>query len=292
MARQTTLFDKVVEQAMQNTPDSHALQVVVEKELLHHDILREMSNVGFLKQLTFIGGTCLRAVYGSKRLSEDLDFTGGVNFNSQSMGELTNIIKQSLYRKYELDIDVSEPRNTGGNVDTWKVKVVTRPCEKHMPMQQINIGICAVPSHDIRYDTLKNHYGINMGTNGLLVPVQSLEEIFADKIVAMAFRPNRLKHRDLWDIAYLVDKQIECPSSLVELKIADHKQTKAELVNALSSRLETLPALSKSFDKEMRRFVPSEVASLTLDNENYWSYLVDAVTRVSQRQIDHINKIG
>jgi predicted nucleotidyltransferase component of viral defense system len=50
----------------------------VEKELLHHDILREMSMAGLLKNLTFIGGTCLRACYGSSRLSEDLDFTGGM----------------------------------------------------------------------------------------------------------------------------------------------------------------------------------------------------------------------
>ena len=65
---------------MQARPELAAVQAVVEKELLHHDILREMAAGGFLAGLTFIGGTCLRACYGSVRLSEELAFTGGASF--------------------------------------------------------------------------------------------------------------------------------------------------------------------------------------------------------------------
>jgi hypothetical protein len=38
------------------------------------------SESGLLTGLTFIGGTCLRACYGSARLSKDLDFIGGHGF--------------------------------------------------------------------------------------------------------------------------------------------------------------------------------------------------------------------
>jgi hypothetical protein len=55
------LFEQLVAAAMESQADLVPLQVVVEKELLHHDIIREMSKAGLLKQLTFIGGTCLRA---------------------------------------------------------------------------------------------------------------------------------------------------------------------------------------------------------------------------------------
>lgn len=72
-----SLFDRLVDHALKAKADLAPLRVVVEKELLHHDILREMSSAGLLDRLTFIGGTCLRACYGSSRLSEDLDFTGG-----------------------------------------------------------------------------------------------------------------------------------------------------------------------------------------------------------------------
>ncbi len=68
-----SLFDVLVDAALKKQQELAPLRVVVEKELLHHDILRVLSTAGLLTQLTFIGGTCLRACYGSNRLSEDLD---------------------------------------------------------------------------------------------------------------------------------------------------------------------------------------------------------------------------
>jgi len=59
-----SLFDNLVDEAVRNHPELSILRPVVEKELLHHDILREMSDSGVLSSLTFIGGTCLRACYG------------------------------------------------------------------------------------------------------------------------------------------------------------------------------------------------------------------------------------
>ena len=50
---------------------------------------------------------------------------------------------------------------------------------------------------------LLNHYGVDMGTSGLIIQAQSREEIYTDKIIAFAFRPNRIKYRDLWDILWL-----------------------------------------------------------------------------------------
>jgi hypothetical protein len=85
------LFDRLVDQALKNQSKLAPLRIVVEKELLHHDILREMSMAGLLKNLTFIGGTCLRACYGSSRLSEDLDFTGGHDFHRQTLADLGQV---------------------------------------------------------------------------------------------------------------------------------------------------------------------------------------------------------
>jgi putative effector of murein hydrolase len=50
---------------------------------------------------------------------------------------------------------------------------------------------------------LLNPYGVDMSTSGLIVQAQSREEIFADKLVAFALRPNRIRNSDLWDIAWL-----------------------------------------------------------------------------------------
>ena len=85
--RKMTAFDTLVEQVISQNTDYPTLRTVIEKELLHYDILRCMSEAGFLKNLTFMGGTCLRDCYGSVRLSEDLDFTGGFDFSKNSRRE-------------------------------------------------------------------------------------------------------------------------------------------------------------------------------------------------------------
>lgn len=178
------LFDKLVTEVLKNQPNLSPLRIVVEKELLHHDILRILSQNNFLIDLTFIGGTCLRICYGGVRLSEDLDFTGGKNFSSDSLSAIGKILTQNLKDKYDLYIEISEPQKDTKNVDTWKIKVKTRPQQKHMSAQLINIDIRAVPSYEKKPMVLINQYGINMGTSGLVIQAQSREEIFVDKLLA------------------------------------------------------------------------------------------------------------
>ena len=206
-----SLFDRLVDQAMRDRTDLNPLAMVVEKELLHYDILREMSGAGLLEKLTFIGGTCLRMCYGSNRLSEDLDFTGGQGFNRDSLSSLATLLRLKIRTKYGLVVDVIEPMRETGNVDTWKLKIVTRPEQKGAPAQRINIDICVVPSYDKRPMMLQNHYSVDMGTSGLILQAESREELLADKLVAVALRSGRIKNRDLWDIVWLKQQGIAMP---------------------------------------------------------------------------------
>lgn len=128
-----SLFDRLVDEAMQSGADLTLLWPVVEKELLHHDILREMSAAGLLEGLTFIGGTCLRACYGSARLSEDLDFTGGNRFERGDLATLGRVLVDRLETRYGLPVKVSDPVKTGGQIFTWKLTVETRPGRKDRP---------------------------------------------------------------------------------------------------------------------------------------------------------------
>jgi len=50
---------------------------------------------------------------------------------------------------------------------------------------------------------LRNIYGIDMGTSGLILYAESMREILTDKMIAFALRPNRVNNRDLWDIVWL-----------------------------------------------------------------------------------------
>jgi predicted nucleotidyltransferase component of viral defense system len=219
------LFDQLVTEALKNQPKLSTLRAVVEKELLHHDVLRVLSQSDLLKDLTFIGGTCLRACYGGFRLSEDLDFTGGSNFMRSQLSTMAELLIESLFNKYGLLVVVSEPTQDKSNVDTWKIKIQTRPEQKHMPAQRINIDICAVPSYEIRPMLLINPYGVDMGTNGLVIQAQSREEIYADKLLAFALRPNRIKYRDLWDISWLHQQGIKPRLELIPNKLQDRNYT-------------------------------------------------------------------
>ncbi len=283
-----SLFDHVVDEALRSHTDLSPLRPVVEKELLHHDILREMSEAGLLVGLTFIGGTCLRACYGSSRLSEDLDFTGGSDFQRGDLADLGRILTERLRTRYGLPVRVSEPVKTGRNVSTWKVAVEIRPGQKHLPAQRIHLDICAIPSHDPRPMMLRNLYGIDLGTSGLILQAQSRDEILADKIVALAFRENRIKNRDLWDVAWLSQQGIELPADLIPLKIHDHKREEASFVTMLETRLTALrtqPEMRKDFMKEMRRFLPAATVRDTIDREPYWDYLTQIVTELGRKAV-------
>lgn len=294
MRRQrVSLFDQLVNEALRSRTELSSLRPVVEKELLHHDILREMSEAGLLTGLTFIGGTCLRACYGSSRLSEDLDFTGGSDFQRSDLAELARVLVERLQTRYDLPVSVSEPVKTGGKVSTWKLTIETRSGKKHLPAQRIHLDICAIPSHDPRPMMLRNLYGIDLGTSGLILQAQSREEILADKVIALAFRENRLKNRDLWDIAWLTRQGIELPTLLIPLKIRDHQREEAEFTALLEERiaaLKTLPGMRDDFMKEMRRFLPATTVRDTIEKEPYWTYLTQVVEDLGRKAISVLKK--
>lgn len=286
-----SLFDRLVDEALRNAPGHAPLRAVVEKELLHRDILREMNAAGLLARLTFIGGTCLRACYGSARLSEDLDFTGGADFTRETLATFADTLVRTLEAKYSLAVRVSEPVKVSAGVDTWKLVVLTHPGRRDLPPQRIHIDVCAIPSHDRRPMMLRNIYGVDLGTSGLILYAQSREEILADKFISLTFRPNRLKNRDLWDIAWLKQQGVELPAALIPLKIADHRRTPADFATAIQGRLVALktdPACRAAFVAEMQRFLPARLADETVAQEPYWTYLVNLLDEESLRALASI----
>jgi predicted nucleotidyltransferase component of viral defense system len=271
------LFDNLVTEALKNQPDLFPIRVVVEKELLHHDILRILSHSNLLADLTFMGGTALRACYGGFRLSEDLDFTGGSNFSREMLSSMGHILTTSLDKKYGLQVTVSEPVKDIKNVDTWKIKIQTRPEQKHFPSQRINIDICAIPSYEKKPMMLLNPYGVDMGTSGLIIQTQSREEIYTDKLLAFALRPNRIKHRDLWDIMWLHQQNIKPNFKLVASKLRDRKLTEEYFINLFNQRVVLLSEdnnIMLEFKKEMTRFLPLQKINESLGQQGFWSFII------------------
>lgn len=274
------LLEQLAAEALRNRPELSLLRPAVEKELLHHDILRLLNDAGLLAGLTFIGGTCLRACYGAERLSEDLDFSGGRDFRRESMAGLKAALETGLRAKYGLEVEVMEPVRETGNTDTWKIRIITRPTRRTMPAQRINIDICAVPSHDRRPLMLRNHYGVEMGTSGLILQAESREEILADKLLALALRPNRVKNRDLWDIGWLKRHNINLSAVLLSRKIADRRLAPEDFLKYLERRQQLLaggPEPRRDFIHEMTRFLAAATVEQTVAREDFWPYLLDTI---------------
>ncbi|GAB7140112.1 nucleotidyl transferase AbiEii/AbiGii toxin family protein [Deferribacterales bacterium RsTz2092] len=271
------MFDKIIDTALENAKDYVTLRPVVEKELLHIDVLSEMNRQGLLAGLTFIGGTCLRKCYGSERLSEDLDFTGGLDFTKGQLATLTPALAERFLKKYGLSADVTEPVRETGDTDTWKIKVIMQQSRPDIPAQRINIDICKLPSYERRPMMLKNQYGIETGTSGLILYAESLEEILADKLIAIAFRPNRVKNRDVWDILWLSRQNIKLNKSLLEKKVADRGKAYNTFLAIYRERVNALPAQHKEFLFEMKRFLsPATFTSgdSSLNSPTLWEYIV------------------
>jgi predicted nucleotidyltransferase component of viral defense system len=271
------LFDKLVTEALKNQPDLSPLRMVVEKELLHHDILRVLSNKGLLANLTFIGGTCLRCCYGGIRLSEDLDFTGGASFTRDSLSTMAKTLIESLNNKYGLSVKITEPVKDKQNVDTWKIKIETRPEQKSVAAQRINIDICAIASYDKLPMMLLNPYGVDMGTSGLIIQAQSREEIYVDKLLAFAFRQNRLKYRDLWDMVWLHGQGLTPKLELIPAKLQDRNTTIEYFLRLFNERNDQLINNTKmrlEFNQEMRRFLPLNQINKIIEQDNFWGFLV------------------
>lgn len=281
-----SLFDQLVDTALANQPNLSPLRMVVEKELLHQDILRILSEAGILKDLTFIGGTCLRACYGGSRLSEDLDFTGGKDFSRDEFRHMGDLLTVSLNKKYNLSVQVKTPTKDINDVDTWKIKIETRPMKRDIPAQRINIDICRVPSYERQPMLLLNPYGIDMGTNGLIIQAQSQEEIFTDKLLAFALRPNRIKYRDLWDIMWLHQKTIKLHVELIPNKLNDRALSNEYFLNLFKERVTLLnnkAALSKEFDNEMSRFLPSAQYQQMQSTDGTWEFIVYMMNDFSKK---------
>lgn len=290
--QQMNLFDQLVTKALENQPHLESLRIVVEKELLHHDIIRILSEQHLLQDLTFMGGTCLRACYGSIRLSEDLDFTGGKDFSRTKLHDMGNLLRDNLHKKYGLPVTVSEPIKDINNVDTWKIKVETKPKQKDLPAQKINIDICAVTSYEKQPMMLLNLYGVDMGTNALVLKAQSREEIYVDKLLAFAFRPNRIKYRDLWDISWLHQQGLKPKFPLIPLKLQERKLTIEHFLRLFDARLKQLSvdkSIVTEWKKEMSRFLSIEQIQSTLENTNFWDFIVFLMKDLGA-QLHHLYK--
>lgn len=273
-------FNVLVERVMKTTSFSH-MRPVIEKELLLYDILFILDEQGLLDTLTFQGGTALRLCYGAPRFSEDLDFTGGEEFNLTNLLKIKSCIQDYIGSRYGLEISVKEPKemlfdsqNEEIAVSKWQISIALFPEKKDLPKQRIKIEVVNINSYSrtpkalqINYDFLPDGYG------DVLILTENLEEIMADKLIAFVNCQKYIRYRDLWDLRWLLQQGAKLNPEYVLQKIADYRIT--DYPKKLSKTLSQLDSLIKSneFRQEMSRFLPMEAQERTLKKEKFLDFL-------------------
>ena len=271
---------------VESNPEYAAITPVIEKEILHHDIIDVMVKQGAMQSLVFIGGTSLRMCYNASRLSEDLDFNGGHDFKPAHFDGLEVEIQKYIQNKYETEVWVNKPiEDPQGNTSSWRISIVKDANRPDLPRQKMHIDVCAIPSFDVEKRPLLNHYNIVVPTEGLLIPVQSLQETLADKLIALAYRARRIKPRDIWDIVWIKQRGINLSLELIDRKLAARGKQKKDFTDALQIQLEKLmqdDEVRNDFNMEISRFIPQQIKERTIDNLEYWPYVQAEVRSVSR----------
>lgn len=284
-------FSRYVDRAMQGN-DLDFVRPVVEKELLHYEIFGALDEAGLLKTLVFQGGTSLRLCYGSQRFSEDLDFAGGKSFSADNVREIKDCVSNRIGKRFGLDVTVREPKKESlgiVHVDKWLVSIQTSPGRADLPRQKIKLEIANVPAYTREVLPLRINYPVLVGRHQPLVAVETLNEILADKLIAlpmsisrctdgtMEFTPARIRHRDVWDIPWLMSQGARADVELVKNKIADYGLK--EFPTYLDKAILAVPKISGSeaFRAQMARFLPQSRHQQVFGSGDYPTYLAKTI---------------
>ena len=238
-------FLSVASEIVRDDPGLAPCRPVIEKELLHFEILGAMHDAGLLRHLTFKGGTCLRLCHGGVRFSEDLDFSGGDAFDRELLEGIEDMLRHRIGRRYGLEVTVKQPRlarkarmaeeayeaeeahkageaHEAGqaakvrerDVDRWTARIVTRPAELvgRVGVQRIKIEVDrrVHAPEEIMYPALRPGYALLRDYfTSFPVRAASLDDICTDKLIAFpmsVLTRDNPRHRDVWDIEWIVGR--------------------------------------------------------------------------------------
>ena len=222
-------------------------------EYLQSEILAVVYNSKFGTYVSFLGGTCLRFAFKIERFSEDLDFDlikSGLNYE-----ELAKFIEKKL-RELGFLADTSVKKRA--NVITVDVRFseVMKDMElSAMDDQKLKIKfeIDPNPRKNIKYESrYVSAYGKSFN-----VISNTLETLFAQKIMAIAFRPYQ-KGRDFYDLVwFLSQKNIE-PSYEILKEKGIKVNNRAELIRFLEEKAEKSDLKQAAKDVERFLFYPEQ----------------------------------
>jgi hypothetical protein len=159
------------------------------------------------------------------------------------------------------------------------VSVTTDPGMKDVPKQKIKIEVVNVPAYSRVTRTLtKNYEFLPDGYSDVIIMCESLEEVYADKIVSLINSQKYIRYRDIWDLRWIKQQNISLNEKFLLSKIKDYKII--DFDDKLEKIFHQLSQIihGNAFRMQMSRFVPIDVQERTLKKQKFYDLLADELT--------------
>lgn len=222
-------------------------------EYLQSEILSVLYNSKYGAHLSFLGGTCLRFVYKIERFSEDLDFDlikRGLDY-----AKLAKFLEKTLKeRGFPAETRLKKTENI------FIIFVKFSGTMKQMGLSEfsnqklkIKFKVDPAPYRNIEYESKTiSAYGKTFS-----VIANTLPTLFAQKIIALKFRPYQ-KGRDFYDLVwFLAQKNIEPNYAILKEKGIAIKN-RQELVSELRKIIANLDLKQAADDVRPFLFYPQQ----------------------------------
>lgn len=201
-------LQKIIYAQKQNASFSDQQLINLIKEYLQVFILKSIYQSKYGKNLSFMGGTCLRICHDLKRYSEDLDFALDQKETDYSFKKLNHIITNSLkYSDFLVDSNIQEDKTVQksfirvqevlhlfgfSNLKSQKIHIKIEVDTKPVMIKKSEVEPFFVTKFNEIYPILKH----------------TDPTLFAGKIVAILNRPYT-KGRDFYDLIWYLTHKTE-----------------------------------------------------------------------------------
>lgn len=260
----------------------------VEKEVIQHEILVSLSRSGLLDRVAFQGGTALRLCYGAPRLSEDLDFAAGSEFDGIDVDAVTQVLEDDLLDRYDVQVRVRRPKVLDGKsteavaLRRWVIVVDTKTTRPDLPSQRMKLEVASVPYLTSEVMAIRAAFPQLPPSYGqTLVRCETLGEIVADKLVSFANSDKYVRYRDAWDIPWALSRpevDLDEVGRLFEHKLSDYRCARdaCEMAEVGIKRMAQVIE-DKSFRFQLARFLSQKALDEVLGSEERRAAMVKSV---------------
>lgn len=256
-------------------------RATVEKEILHMEILEALRRIRAFPRLAFKGGTCLRLCRQGKRLSEDLDFAAGRDFDAAMMDDLEGVLRDRIAAAYGLEVAVTRRNFDRRNPDIlarWVARVV-------IGVQRVKIEVDSSdhPPGTSPTRAVFPYAHLVMPSRQVLVNAVPVAATLSDKLVALPWsivHRRNPRYRDAWDLIEYLPTQTGLAGVLenARQRVAD-QMPGDEFTALLVEAGARLPDVVEggAFEATMRRFLPHDIAENTIGNADYRRMMVESL---------------